>query len=171
MSLSVLLSTFNKPHSSSHELKVVVVFKPLIILVFLLQGSSKCSSSFLKCIAIREALPTRKQEAQGEGDLKTGSNGTNKSSEHNCRVRRMFAYSTSSGTTSKPRDYEVKAQGAYLIRICLHILSIESKLLQPEPGSVTSSKSTVAEVWLSQSFTFGSKSVPSRFPSSPLLLV
>lgn len=94
----------------------MVVFKALVILVFLLQGSSNCSSSFLKCIAIREVLPTRKQGVQDIGDLKTGRNWTNKTSEQNYNIRRMFACSTSySSTTSKTQDYEVKAQGAYLI--------------------------------------------------------
>lgn len=41
----------------------MVVFRLLIIPVFLLQGSSNCPSSFLKCFAIPEALPSRRQEA------------------------------------------------------------------------------------------------------------
>lgn len=68
----------------------MVVFKPLIILVLIPQGPSNCSSSSFKCLAISEVLPTRKQEAQDMGNLKTGSNGTNKASEQNC-MRRMFA--------------------------------------------------------------------------------
>lgn len=116
MSPSVLLSSFNKPRSFNRAPKGTVVFEPLIILVFLLPSSSNCSSSFLKCIAICEVLPTRKQEAQDTGDLKTGSNGTNKTSEQNYILRRMFAHSTSySSTTSKTQDFEVKAQDGYLI--------------------------------------------------------
>lgn len=96
-------------------LKVMVVFKPLIILVFLLQSSSKYSSPFLKCFAICEVLPIRKEAAQDRKDLKTGSNGTNKTSEQNSNIRTIFAHSTSSSSTSNIQDYEVKALGAYLI--------------------------------------------------------
>lgn len=81
----------------------------------------------------------------------------------------MFAHSTSySGTTSKTQDYEVKAWGAYLIGMCLRILSLESKLLQPEPSSVSLSslKSTVDEAWLSQLFLLEAN--PSHRVSPPL---
>lgn len=70
-------------HSFSHTPKVMAVFRLLIILVFFLQGSSNCSSSFLKCFAVPEVLLSRRQEVTDKGDLKTGSNETNKTSEQN----------------------------------------------------------------------------------------